>query len=115
MNTQSNAARLYTGAQTVVQNQIDLVLSDGPFNPQYSQVPPELVVGTQTQTNVAIYLDPVSNQVVNTGTLTTTVANTNTTLNGNALNVYTITVTLTYVFKSRTFSFSMSTMRASDV
>ena len=46
MNTNAALCRLQTGASTVAQNQIDLILSDSPFNPQYSQVPPELTIGT---------------------------------------------------------------------
>ena len=46
MNVNAALCRLQTGASTLAQNQIDLILSDAPFNPQYSQIPPELTVGT---------------------------------------------------------------------
>src|SRR5476649_167950 len=39
-NNYASIARLYTGAETAAQNQIDFLLTDGPFNPQDS--PPQL-------------------------------------------------------------------------
>ncbi|HEY1582175.1 MAG TPA: type II secretion system protein, partial [Chthoniobacterales bacterium] len=53
-NTYASIARLYTGAETVAQNQIDVIMTDGPFNPQYSppEVPPSLTLGTSAPTVV---------------------------------------------------------------
>ena len=115
LNNQAAVARLYTGAQVVAQNQIDLCLSDSPFNPQKNQIPPELTVGTTVTNNVPLYIDPLSNQVVNTGTMTTVVTNTGSTLNGYNLNLYSITVTVSWTYRGRSFNLKMSTMRASDV
>lgn len=118
MNLRAALCRLQTGASTVAQNQIDLILSDSPFNPQNSQIPPELTIGTTntgTSTNptVAVYTDPVSGMQV-LGWMTTTVANTNATENGSTLYVYQATVTVSYYYKGKLYSISMSTMRSSD-
>ena len=114
-NQSSFVGRLYTGAITAGQNQIDLILSDMPFNPQNgaSQIPPELTVGTQTAT-VPVYVDPITNFTVN-GTMTTTVANTGTVLNSYNLNIYCATVTITYTYRKRNYTVVMNTMRAPDI
>ncbi|HEY3897747.1 MAG TPA: type II secretion system protein [Chthoniobacter sp.] len=119
MNLRAALCRLQTGASTLCQNQIDLILSDSPFNPQNSQTPPELTLGTTntgsaTAPSIAVYTDPISNQKV-LGWMTTTVANTNSTENSNTLYVYQITVTVYYYYKGKEYSVTMSTMRASDV
>jgi prepilin-type N-terminal cleavage/methylation domain-containing protein len=119
MNLRAALCRLQTGASTVAQNQIDLILSDSPFNPQNSQTPPELTLGTtnsgsSTAPSVAVYTDPITNAQV-LGWMTTTVANTNSTENSNALYVYQVTVTVSYYYKSKLYSVTLSTMRASDV
>ena len=119
MNLRAALSRLQTGASTVAQNQIDLILSDSPFNPQSNQIPPELTIGTtntgsSTAPTVAVYTDPITNQKV-LGWMTTTVANTNSTENSNTLYVYQVTVTVSYYYKGKLYSVTMSTMRASDV
>src|SRR4051812_27706661 len=64
VNSFASIARNLTGATTQVQNQIDLLLSDSPFNPQKTnpdgsiQVPPELTIGTHVTNNVPIYKEP---------------------------------------------------------
>jgi type II secretory pathway pseudopilin PulG len=118
MNINAALCRLQTGASTVAQNQIDLVLSDAPFNPQYSQIPPELTVGitntgSSTAPTLAVYTDPSSGMQV-LGWMTTTVVNTNSTLNGNTLYVYRVTVVVSYYYKGRLHSVSMDTMRTAD-
>ena len=121
MNTNAALCRLQTGASTVAQNQIDLLLSDSPFNPQYSQVPPELTlgannptdVGTSSNPTVAVYTDPSTGMKV-LGWMTTVVTDTTTTLNSNTLYIYQATVTVSYVFKGRTYTVTMCTMRCSD-
>ncbi len=119
MNNNAALSRLQTGASTVAQNQIDLCLSDSPFNPQKSQIPPELTVGStstgsSSSPTVAVYTDPKSGiQVM--GWMITDVADTSTTLNGMALNIYQITVTVNYKFKGRAYTVKMSTLRSSDI
>ena len=108
----------------MVTNQIDLIQSDTPFNPQKTnpdgtvQIPPELQLGTQTQENVPIYQDPNTGTVV-TGTLTTTVSDMSSTYTQSGqtfpLTTYQAVVTLTYTYLNRNYSFSMSTIRTSDI
>lgn len=119
MNNNAALSRLQTGASTVAQNQIDLCLSDSPFNPQKNQVPPELTLGTTSTGSSAaptlpVYTDPKTGMQLK-GWMVTEVANTGAALNGNDLKVYRVTVTVFYRFKGRTYSVTMGTMRASDV
>jgi type II secretory pathway pseudopilin PulG len=119
MNNNAALSRLQTGASTVAQNQIDLCLSDSPFNPQKSQIPPELTVGSTstgsvTNPTVPVYTDPKSGLQV-MGWMVTDVADTGTTYNSIGLNVYQVTVTVNYKFKGRSYSVKMSTLRSSDI
>jgi type II secretory pathway pseudopilin PulG len=123
-NSLASTARNATGAYTVVMNQIDLIQSDSPFNPQKTntdgtaQIPPELQIGTQTQNNIPIYQDPKTGVIV-TGTMTTTVSDISSTYtNGSVtfpLTMYQAAVTVTYTYLSRSYSFSMTTIRTSDI
>ncbi len=119
MNNNAALSRLQTGASTVAQNQIDLCLSDSPFNPQKNQVPPALTLGTTSTGTVAaptiaVYTDPKSGMQVQ-GWMVTEVVDTGATLNGNNLNIYRVTVTVNYQFKGRSYSVKMGTMRTSDI
>lgn len=123
-NSIAGTARNASGAYTMVMNQIDLIQSDGPFNPQKkntdgtSQIPPELTLGTQTQTNVPVYQDPNSGIIVS-GTMTTTVTDISSTYTSGSttfpLIMYKAVVTLNYTYLNRNYSFSMSTIRSSDI
>src|ERR1041385_839081 len=83
LNSYAISSRLYSEAQTAAQNQIDLILSKEPFDPTRSKVP--AVLGgivlasgqstTVTTPNVFVYKDPVNNNVVVSGTMTTTITN----------------------------------------
>src|SRR5438093_7768437 len=59
-NNYASIARLYTGAETAAQNQIDLILTESPFNPQASppQIPAPLTLGTSAAQTVTIYTEP---------------------------------------------------------
>ncbi|MEI8107074.1 MAG: hypothetical protein WCI46_04595 [Verrucomicrobiota bacterium] len=119
LNNNAALSRLQTGASTVAQNQIDLILSDSPFNPQKSQVPPELTLGTtasgsSASPTVAVYTDPKTGLNV-LGWMTTQVVDTGSTFNGNNLNIYRVSVSVFYQFKGRQYSVSMNTMRCSDI
>lgn len=63
--------RLATNAQALAQSRIDRILGE-PY-PEGCAPPAELAVGTAAQTNVPIYTDPVSGEVIVAGTITTTV------------------------------------------
>lgn len=120
LNESASVARNSTGAGAVVQNQIDLILSDGPFNPQKTnsdgtpQIPPELVVGSHVTNNVAIYREP-STGVVVSGTLTTTITDMSTVLAGITMPIYRADVQVAYTYRSRDYLLKRSTLRAADI
>jgi type II secretory pathway pseudopilin PulG len=123
-NSIASMARNATGAYTAVMNQIDLIQSDSPFNPQKTntdgtaQIPPELQIGTHTQTSVPIYQDPNTGVIV-AGTMTTTVTDISSTYTTGSTTfqiiLYKAVVTINYTYLNRDYSFSMSTVRASDI
>jgi type II secretory pathway pseudopilin PulG len=119
LNQMAMIARLYTGAGAVAQNQIDLISTQGPFQPQNSTVavPAVLTPGTATAT-VQVYQDPLSGNTIN-GTMTTTVATANSSVTTGSvtdtLYLYQATVTVTYQYRNRSYSVSFSTLRTSDV
>jgi type II secretory pathway pseudopilin PulG len=123
-NSIASMARNATGAYTAVMNQIDLIQSDGPFNPQKTnpdgtaQIPPELRIGVQTSNNVPVYQDP-STGVIVVGTMTTTVTDISSTYTSGSttfpLIMYQAVVTISYTYLNRNYSFSMSTIRTSDI
>ena len=122
-NSNASITRNATGAYTAVMNQIDLIQSDAPFNPQKTnpegtaQIPAELQLGTQTKNNVPVYEDPNTGVVVS-GTMTTTVSDISSTYTQGSrtfpLTMYQAVVTITYTYLNRNYSFSMSTIRTSD-
>ena len=126
LNTYAISSRLYSEAQTCAQNQIDLILSKGPFDPSNSKVPSVLggqvlTTGQSTTTttpNVFVYKDPVTGNVVVTGTMITTITNpgfsmtfAGTTTN---LNSWRATVTVSYIYRNTNYSVTMDTMRTAD-
>lgn len=118
LNAYAVSSRLYSEAQSAAQNQIDLILSKEPFDPTKGKIPTVLTIGTTTTPNVFVYKDPVSNNTVVTGTMTTTVTDTGATMtytgSTTALNIYRATVTVTYTYRNKTYTVSMDTMRTGD-
>ncbi len=120
LNESASVARNSTGAGAVMQNQIDLVLSDGPFNPQKTnsdgtaQIPPELVLGTHITPDVAIYREPNTGIVVS-GTMTTTITDMSTVLSGVTMPVYRADIQVVYNYRSRSYLVKRSTLRAADI
>lgn len=120
LNESASIARNSTGAAAVVQNQIDLILSDGPFNPQKTnsdgtvQIPAELVAGTHVTNNVPVYREPTTGIVV-PGTLTTTIVDMSTFLSGIQMPIYRAEVKVTYNYRGKSYSLTRSTLRASDI
>lgn len=118
LNTYAVSSRLYSEAQAAAQNQIDQILSKGPFDPVRNKIPAILTVGTTTTPNVFVYQDPVTNNAVVTGTMTTTITDTGTTMNyagsNTNLNLYRATVTVSYTYRNKNYSVSMDTMRTGD-
>ena len=118
LNTYAISSRLFSEAQTCAQNQIDLILSKEPFDVVNNKIPTVLALGTTTTPNVFIYKDPVSGNVVVTGTMTTTVTDTGSTMNftgtSQNLNVRRATVTVSYTYRGTTYNVSMDTARTAD-
>jgi type II secretory pathway pseudopilin PulG len=120
LNEQASISRNATGADAALQNQIDLILSDGPFNPQKTgpdgqpQIPPELVVGTHVTNNVPIYREPNTGVIVS-GTMTTTVTDVSQTYLGLPVYLYRAVITLSYSYRGRTYTDSRTTIRSSDI
>ena len=61
--------RLTTNAQALAQSRLDRILAE-PY-PAGAPPPAELTVGTSAQTGVPIYTDPLSNNVIVAGTIST--------------------------------------------
>jgi type II secretory pathway pseudopilin PulG len=120
LNESASVSRNATGAATALQNQIDLLVSDGPFNPQKTnfdgtpQIPPELVLGTHVTNNVPIYREPATGVIVS-GTLTTTVVDMSAVLSGITMPIYRADVQVSYTYRNRNYTFNRSTLRASDI
>jgi prepilin-type N-terminal cleavage/methylation domain-containing protein len=122
-NNYAAVSRLYTGAETAAQNQIDLVMSDGPFNPQLGQVPPELQLGTTIASPApVIYSEPngTNGQAHTvTGTMTTSISKvadpTVTGAPGAELNLYSATVTVTFNYRGKLHSVQLNALRSSDI
>ena len=118
INAYAISSRLYSEALTGAQNQIDQILSKGPFDPVNNKIPAVLTVGTTTTPNVFIYKDPVTGSVVVTGTMTTVITDPGTTMTfaGSTTNLNTrrATVTVSYTFRGKNYSVSMDTMRTAD-
>jgi prepilin-type N-terminal cleavage/methylation domain-containing protein len=120
-NSMADMSRNGTGVCAAALNQIDLIQSDGPFNPQKTnndgtvQIPPELALGTQTKAVVVYQYKDVSNNniVIVPGTMTTTVTDINP--GTTTTYLYKAVVTVTYTYLNRSYSFSMSTVRTSDI
>lgn len=117
LNQMAMVSRLYTGAASVGQSQIDLISTDSPFQPQNNLIPAELQPGTATA-SVTVYQDPISNFTI-AGTMTTTVAAVNASYTygstTDTLYLYRATVTVTYSYRNRNYSVSFSTLRTADV
>jgi len=107
----ASEARLYTAAQFIVQQQIDLIQSDTPFIPQNSQIPPELS-GTAPATYPTVYADPATGNTLVTGTLATTI--TNISNSGYLEYAYRAQVQLTYSYRSKQYEVDSWTIRGSD-
>ena len=127
LNQYAVSSRLYSEAQTAAQKQIDLVLSKEPFDPTRSKVPAVLggivLAANQTTTvttpNVFVYKDPVNNNVVVSGTMTTTITNPGSSMTFPAgtttdLNTWRTTVTVSYTYRNTNYSVKMDTMRTAD-
>jgi type II secretory pathway pseudopilin PulG len=138
LNYYASVNRLYTCAQTLAQNQIDLILTKAPFSPSTSQYPTPNVLGTNSDCNptYTYYSDPTTPNTLYSsarsvpifyytsgatqvnvvmGTIKTDVQAPALTVSGTSLSMRQATVTVTYTFRNKTFTVKMDTMRTSDV
>ncbi|MEI6350447.1 MAG: type II secretion system protein [Verrucomicrobiota bacterium] len=118
MNERAAVNRLYTCATAVVQSRIDRSLVDKPFDPGESQVHPDLVAHTETTPYIAVYKDPDTNQVLVSGTMTTTVSSTTVPVtSGSSLGNVTLQktdVSLGYQFRGRNYNVQLTCLRSPD-
>jgi type II secretory pathway pseudopilin PulG len=120
MNVYATAARLQSEAIAKAEQQIDAVLTKGPFDPTANPplIPTALTLGTTQQNGVLIYKDPITNQITVTGTMTTDVFDTGLTgtvgTTATNLNIWRATVTVAWTFRGRPYSVSLDTMRTGN-
>lgn len=119
-NNYASIARLYTGAETAAQNQIDVILTESPFNPQTNppQIPTALTLGISAPQTVTLYSEPAGaggQTHTVTGQMVTTVVTNNVLTQGQNLNLYSATVVVTYTYRSKVYRVQLNAMRASDV
>jgi type II secretory pathway pseudopilin PulG len=120
MNVYATASRLYSEATAKAEQQVDAILTKGPFDPTANPqlIPTELTLGTTTTNGVLIYKDPVTGQTTVTGTMTTTVSDTGLTgtVGGTAtaLNIRQATVTVAWTFRGKNYSVAVDTMRTGN-
>src|SRR5438105_2737423 len=109
LNNYASVNRLYTAAQTLAQNQIDLILTKTPFDPASNSFPTPNVLQTGGYYSdpttpatlypvsgparpVAIYTDPSTNADVVTGTIRTDITTPSISISGTNLNIRQATV-----------------------
>ena len=115
-NRQAVGSRVRAAAQSVVQNQIDQILTRGPYVP--TNVPPDvpavLTPGTSVKKDVPVFVDPETGKLVVSGTLTTAIEDSGATAKGTSLYVMKAAVTLQYTLAGRPQKIVMNTLRAPD-
>ena len=116
INRYASSTRVQAAAQSIVQNQIDQVLSRGPYVPQNTppDIPTVLVAGTTVSNNLPVFIDPDTGAALVTGTLTTTVQDTGAKYTNTPLYVLQVSVTLNYTFRGKAFTVVMDTLRGPD-
>jgi type II secretory pathway pseudopilin PulG len=120
MNVYATSARLYSEATAKAEQQIDAILTKGPFDPTANPplIPDELALGTTTKNGVLLYRDPVSGQTVVTGTMTTNVADTGLTgtvgSTATSLSLWRATVTVAWNFRGKPYSVTLDTLRTGN-
>ena len=143
LNYYATVNRLYTAAQTLAQNHIDLIRTKGPFDPSKNKYP--LLNGTDSNTNilrtdtnyfydpttptqlypkttypsgklVTIYKDPMNGNAIVQGTIEVSVRNPSPafTVSGNTLEMRQASVTVSYTFRRQTYAVVMNTLRSAE-
>lgn len=116
INKYAARTRIQAAAQTIVQHQIDQILTRGPYVPTNTppNIPAILTAGTTVTDNVPVFTDPETGDVLVTGTLSTNIQDSGATCNGTPLYVLKAAVTLSYTFVGRSATVAMNTLRAPD-
>ena len=138
LNYYATSSRLYTAAQTLAQNHIDLILTKGPYDPSQNKYP--LLNSTDSNSNilrldsggywykpstptqlyttsqsVPIYTDPMNGNAIVSGTIHTKVTKVPVTVGGVTVDdLRRATVTVAYRFRRTNYTVVMETMRTSD-
>ena len=116
INKYAASARVQAAAQSIVQNQIDQILTTGPYVP--TNVPPDiptiLTPGPTVTKDIPVFTDPESSATLVTGNLTINIQDSGAKNNGTPLYVLQAAVTLDYTFRGRPFTVAMNTLRAPD-
>jgi prepilin-type N-terminal cleavage/methylation domain-containing protein len=118
INAYAVSSRLYSEAHAVAQNQIDQILSRGPFHIGRNQIPSVLQLGTAVKPNVFVYRDSVTGNVLVTGSMITTISEYPASMpyagKTRDLNIRKATVTVNYAWRNRTYDVTMETLRTAD-
>lgn len=116
-NNYASVARLYTGAETAAQYQIDQFLSQSPFNPQLNEVPAVCTLSPpdQVENDIPIYTEPNGNGGTHSvlGTRTTTVSKVGN-IRGIDYTLYYATVVVRYSYRGKNYQVQLNAMRSSD-
>ncbi len=108
-------ARVQTAAQSVVQNQIDQILTRGPYIPTNTPpLIPDVLKNTTPAKTVPVFVDPETGVVAVSGTLTTKIEDSGATASGTPLYVLKAAVTLDYFIGPVPHKVVMNTLRAPD-
>lgn len=115
-NRNAVGSRVQAAAHSIVQNQIDQILTRGPYVPTNDppDVPAVLAPGKTLTKKVPVFIDPQTGALVVSGTLTTVITDSGATASGTQLYVVKAAVTLDYSLAGRTYAVVMNTLRAPD-
>ena len=116
INKYAASSRVQAAAQSIVQNQIDQILTAGPYVPTNAppDIPTILTMGPTVTNNVPVFTDPESTSTLVTGTLTVNIQDSGAKNGVTPLYVLQAAVTLNYTFRGRPFTVAMNTLRAPD-
>jgi type II secretory pathway pseudopilin PulG len=119
MNHNAALARLQTAASTVAQERIDHILEDGPFDLRSNKIPEVLENGTKSIGSVSnptipIYTDPITNQVIVYGWMTSTVTESTWPYGPWDIKVRHAEVVVGYQFRGKPYSVRLCTVRSPD-
>jgi type II secretory pathway pseudopilin PulG len=114
INRYASFNRVHAAAESIVQNQIDQILTRGPYIP--TNTPPDIptILTNGPPVDLPVFTDPESGNPLVTGTLTTVIQDTGAKSNGITLYVLKAAVTLDFTFRAKKYTIAMDTLRAPD-